>query len=239
MQQIIAIARRELMALFYSPIAYVVMALFAVGTSMVFFLSFDTGAPATLRNTFDAVVWIMVFLVPAISMRLLADEFRAGTIEMLMTSPISDAQVVLGKWLGAMGFFAVLLVPLLVMTGVLEIFAAPDYGPIFTGFLGVLLVGGLYLAIGAFASAATQNQIIAFLVALFITCFLTIVLYYLPQASFVGGPVRTAMFYANVNRQFDDFNKGLIDLRNVVYFVSGIALFLFLAIKLVESKRWR
>ncbi|MCE9589052.1 MAG: ABC transporter permease [Planctomycetes bacterium] len=239
MTQIIAIAKRELMALYYSPIAYVVLALFALGTTMFFFLNFETGAAATMRNVFEGVVWLMVFLVPAISMRMLSDEFRAGTIEMLMTSPISDTDVVIGKWLGAMGFFVTLLSPLVLLTAVLEIFSSPDYGPIFTGFLGLVLVGGLYLAIGAFASATTQNQIIAFLISLFIICFLTIIMYYLPQASFVGGGLRTAMFYANVNHQFEDFNKGLIDIRNLVYFFSGIALFLFLAIKLVESKRWR
>lgn len=239
MTHTLAIAKRELLALFYSPIAYVVMAILALGTTMIFFLSFDLGAPATMRSTFGGVVWLMIFLIPAISMRLLADEFRAGTIEMLMTSPISDTDVVLGKWLGAMGFFIALLIPLFILTAVLGIFSSPDYGPIFTGYVGILLVGGLYMAIGVFASASTQNQIIAFLVALFITCFLTLILFYLPQASFISGGVRTAMFYANVNKQFDDFNKGIIDLRNVAYFLSGIALFLFLAIKVVESKRWR
>lgn len=239
MNQTLAIAKRELMSLFCSPIAYVVMGLFAFGTTWVFLRSFGPGQPATLRPTLEFVIWLMIFLVPAISMRLLSEEYSSGTIEPLMTSPISDTQVVLGKWLGAMGLFAGLLVPLVILTLVLELTASPDYGPIQTGLLGLMLVGGLYLAIGTFASAATQNQIIAWLLAVFIICVFTIAMFFLPQAAFVGQGLREAMFYLNVNLQFDDFNKGLIDTSNFVYFLSGIALFLFMAVKLLESRRWR
>jgi ABC-2 type transport system permease protein len=239
MTQTLTIARRELSSLFYSPIAYVVLGLFALGSTLIFMTGFYPGQSAELRSTFNGIVWLMIFLVPAISMRLISEELRAGTIEPLMTAPISDTQVIVGKWLGAMGFFAVLLVPLLVFAGVLEMFGRPDYGPIFTGLLGLLLVGGLYLAIGTFASAASQNQIIAFILSVFIISVLSIVLLLVSRASFVNADWQQALEHANVNHHFDDFNKGLIDLTNFVYFASGITLFLFLAVKLLESKRWR
>ncbi|MCX5660862.1 MAG: ABC transporter permease [Planctomycetota bacterium] len=239
MQATLTIAKRELASLFFSPIAYVVMGIFALGTTLIFLLGFGPGLPATLRGTYDGVVWLMVFLVPAISMRLISEEFRSGSIEPLMTAPISDAQVILGKWLGAMGFFVSLLIPVVVLAVVLEFFASPDYGPIFTGAVGLLLVGGLYLAIGTFASALNQNQIIAFLITVFIICFFTVAMNFLPQASFVSPGMRDAMFFLNVNAQFADFNKGLIDTSKAVYFLSGIAFFLFLAAKVLESRRWR
>lgn len=239
MNQTLAIAKRELTSLFYSPIAYVVLGLFALGTTLIFFTSFGPGQPATLRPTLEGVIWLMIFLVPAISMRLVSEEFRSGTIEPMLTAPVSDTQVVMGKWMGAMGFFGALLSPLVVLVLVLELTASPDFGPILSGLLGLVLVGGLYLAIGTFASAATQNQIIAFILTVFMICIFTIAMYFLPQATFIGAGLRQAMFYLNVNMQFEDFNKGLIDTSNFIYFVSGIALFLFLAVKLLESRRWR
>jgi ABC-2 type transport system permease protein len=239
MKNVFTLFRRELASLFFSPIGYVVLAMFALGSSLVFYVSFGPGNHATMRNTYAGVVWLLVFLAPAISMRLLSEEISRGTLEKLMTSPVGEAQVVLGKWLAAVAFFAVLLLPLVVQFGVLELSADPDWGPAITGLVGLLLVGGLYLAIGVFASAASENQIIAFLLTVFVICLLTFLLYFLPEATFVPPRVRAAMFYANVNRQFEDFNKGLIDLRNFVYFLSVTALFLFLAVKLLESRRWR
>lgn len=240
MSATLTIAKRELTSLFYSPIAYVVMGLFSVGATLIFLGDFAPGGLASLRLTLRGLVWLMIFLVPAISMRLISEEFRSGTIESLMTSPVSDAQVIVGKWLGAMGFFiTVILAPLVVLVVVLEANGRPDYGPIFTGILGLILVGGLYLAIGTFSSAITQNQIIAFLLTAFLICLLTILLYFLPQAEFVGATLRKALLYMNVNAQFEDFAKGLVDLTNFIYFLSGIALFLFLAVLVLQSRRWR
>jgi ABC-2 type transport system permease protein len=236
---VLTLFRRELSAIFFSPIGYVVLALFALGASLIFFIGFAPGNHATMRDTYAGVVWLLVFLAPAISMRLLSEELSRGTIERLMTSPVSDTQVVLGKWLAAVAFFVVLLLPLLVQFAVLEWHASPDWGPALTGLLGLLLVGGLYLAIGVFASAASENQIIAFLLTVLLICGLTFLLFFLPSATFLPPGVRAALFYANVNRQFEDFNKGLIDIRNFVYFLTLTGLFLFLAVKLLESRRWR
>lgn len=240
MNQTLAIAKRELTSLFFSPIAYVVMALFALGVTMLFLLGFQPGAQATLRTSLQGVIWLMIFLVPAISMRLISEEFRSGTIETLMTCPVSDTHVILGKWLGAVGFFFVLLVaPMIVLIVVLECNGRPEYGPIVTGLVGLILAGSLYLAIGTFASAITQNQIIAFMLTISIICLLTLLLFFLPNASFVGPDLRRALLYLNVNHQFEDFAKGLVDLTNFIYFISGIALFLFMAVIVLQSRRWR
>ena len=239
MSNILTIARRELSSLFFSPIAYVVLGLFALGTSWIFLMSFGPGEPATLRSAFVAIVWLMIFLVPAISMRLVSDEVRSGTLELLMTSPLSDTQVILGKWLGALGFYFVLLSPILIQAFVIAAFAKPDLGPMFTGFVGLLLVGGLYLAIGTFASTLTQNQIIAFLVTIFVICILTFVTFFVPHSASVWPLLRDTMLYLNINTQFEDFTKGIIDTSNVAYFLVGIALFLFFAVLSLESRRWR
>lgn len=239
MKQTLSVARREVAALFYSPIAYVVLGLFTLGATLFFINTFIPGQEAGTRSTYTGLVWLLGFIAPAISMRLLSEEFRSGTFETLMTSPVSDAQVVIGKWLGAMIFFLIMLCPLGVHLIILELNADPDYGPILSGFIGLLLVGGFYLAIGTLASALSQNQIIAFLITVFIISVLTLLMYFLPSIEKLPGWSRVAMHHLNVNAQFSDFNKGLIDIRNFVYFLSGIALSLFLAVKLVESRRWR
>ena len=241
MNHVLTIAKRELTSLFFSPVAYVVLGLFGFGASFLFLNQFGPGVHAQMRGLFWSVLWLMVLLVPAISMRLLSEEFRAGTIEPLMTSPVSDAQVVLGKWLGALGFFLALLVPLCVLVVVLEFNADPDMGPILVGLLGLLMVGALYLAIGTFASAITQNQIIAFLV----TCF--IILLFSPLTNLVTNAkwladypgIREGIFHVNVFGQFEDFSKGIVDLSRVVFFLSGTGLFLFLATMTLQSRRWR
>lgn len=235
------IAKRELTSLFFSPVAYVVLGLFGFGTALLFLAGFAPGAPAEMRNLQWSVLWLMVPLVPAISMRLISEEYRSGTIEPLMTLPISDTQVVIGKWLGAMGFLLTLMLPILLMVLVLCFNANPDPGPILVGMLGLLMVGGLYLAIGTFASATTQNQIIAFLLTTAMVLAFSPLATLLTRTDWVSGHpwLKHALFYINVFGQFEDFSKGIIDLGRVVFFVSGTGLFLFFATLTLNSKRWR
>lgn len=239
MSAVVTLARRELIGLFASPIAWVVLALFALGTGLVFGVGFGPGRPATMTTTFEATVWLLVFLAPAVSMRLISEELARGTLERLVTSPISDTQIILGKWLAALAFLGLLLAPLLIQIGLLYASGNPDAGPLVGGLLGVALVGALYLAIGVFASAATENQIIAFLLAAFLIALLTFLFFFLPESGWLPARARAAVLYANVNRQFGEFNRGVIDAGNVFYFVSMTGLFLFLAVKLLESRRWR
>ncbi len=237
----LVIAKRELSSFFFSPIAYVVMALFMLIAGLFFMtMTFIPSFPATLQATFVGIVWLMILIAPAISMRLLAEEFRSGTLEPLMTSPVTDIQVILGKWLGAMSFYAIVLATTLLFVLMLAIWGKPDYGSIFAGYLGLLLIGGLYLAIGTFASSLTRNQIIAFLITVFLVLMISFVPFIIPRvipaqyADYV-----TAIAYINVNQQFEDFARGVIEIQKIVYFLSGIVLFLAFAVKTLESRRWR
>jgi ABC-2 type transport system permease protein len=240
MNRTLTIAQRELASLFFSPIAYVTLGLFALGSTAIFFIYFGPGEQATLRNTFTWIVWLLIFLVPAISMRMISEEFRSGTIEPLMTAPINEVHVILGKWLGAFLYFCILLLaPMLILIGLLEFSADPDYGPIVTGLLGLILVGGLYLAVGIFASAATKDQVISFLLTVFIICLFSIALHFVAQASFVSNDMARAFHFINVLSQYDDFAKGVLTMSNFVFFLTGTALFLFMAVKVLESRRWR
>ena len=241
MRNSLHIAYRELNSYFFSPIGYVVLALFTSLSGWLFITTiFIEGEPATMRPLFETLMGrgILIAMASAISMRLLAEEFNNGTIETLLTSPVDDVEVVTGKWLGALGFYAILLSTMLLEVLALAIWSQPDYGPILTGFGGLLLSGGLFLAAGTFASAMTRNQIIAFLVTLSILLALSL----LPPfvASLLpNSPLTTVLGYLNVNLQFADFSKGLIDLSHFVYFLSGIGLFLMLAVKVLESRKWR
>lgn len=239
MKSTLTIAKRELTALFYSPVAYLVWAVFALVTGLLFWAVFETGQVADMRIVYSATVGLLALVAPAISMRSFADESKSGSIELLMTSPVRDWQLVLGKWLGALAFLVILLLPLAVQAGLLGYFADPDWGPIGAGLVGLILVGGLYLAIGVFVSSLTSSQLIALLVTILITGMLTLGLYALSQASWLPTELRPAVFYLNVNQQYRDFAKGLIDTSHFVFFLSTAALFLFLAVRGVESRRWR
>jgi gliding motility-associated transport system permease protein len=238
MSNTLTIARRELRSFFYSPIAYVVGSLFMLLAGFFFLvLVFQPEQPAELRRLFTVIIWVLIAVAPAVSMGLLADELKSGSIESLMTAPVTDLQVILGKWLGAWGFFALLLVPTLAFVVIISIWANPDPGPMISGYVGLLLVGGMYLAIGTFASAMTRNQIIAYVVSVFIILLFTIVTYALPR--YLPAWLAQTAVFLNVNQQYDDFAKGLIDISNIVYFAGGIVLFLTCAVKTLESRRWR
>lgn len=238
MNATLVIAKRELASLFYSPIAYVVTALFALLAGFFFLsMTFVPGEPAEMRWTFFWMMWILIAIIPAISMRLLAEEYRSGTIEPLLSSPVSDANVVVGKWLGAMGFVLFVFSPSLLFVILLAVWSDPDYGPILTGYVGLMLIGGLYMAIGTFASVLTRNQIIAFLVTVAILLLITVVTFFLPRAL----PAEYAPYIAHISvpQQFEAFQRGLVDSADFVYFISGIVLFLTLAVKALESRKWR
>jgi ABC-2 type transport system permease protein len=242
----LTIARRELSALFFSPIAYVVMGLFGGVTTLVFIQKcFNPGDPASLAGLlWPWVLILLIFVVPAISMRLVSEEFGRGTVETLMTAPLSDTQMVLGKFLGAFIFLLATLAWLLVPVIIMLFVSRPDYGPILTSLLGMLLVGSLFLAIGMFASCVTSNQIIAFILGIFMILPLVLADLMVDVVNRVSLPhglewVRPTVLYIGVFSQVDGFVRGVFSLANVVYFVSGICIFLFMAVKVIESRRWR
>lgn len=234
------IARRELSSYFYSPMAYVAMFLFLVAAGYLFWRDFVPGQPAGMRNIFDWMVWLLVFIIPVLSMGLLSQEWSTGTIEPLMTAPIAETDVVIGKFLGALGFFAILLVPTLLYVVLLEIYSQAELGPIFSGYLGILLVGSLFVSVGLFCSSLTRSQVVAAVSAVAILFLITIVPWEMLRAegSTLGATWRQVADQGVYNR-YADFSRGVIDLAHVVFFVVVTAVFLFLTVKVLESRRWK
>jgi len=238
LSRVLALTGRELRSYFLSPVGYIVTALFLVMTGLIFMrYTFDQGQPASLRPVFELGTWMLLFVCPAITMRAISEERRLGTFEMLMTCPISETEVILAKFIAAMGFLVLMLVPTFVHVLLLELYGRPDYGELFCGYLGMLLAGMAYMSSGMLASTLTTSQVVAFLVTLFFWLALSIGAKFLPQ--YLHEPWATAAFAADPDPRLRDFAIGLIDSSNVIYFVSLTALFLIAAIQTLEARRWR
>jgi ABC-2 type transport system permease protein len=238
MSRAITIARRELLSYLFSPIAYVAMTLFLLAAGGLFRKDFEPGQPAAMRTIFEWMVWLLVAIVPLLCMGLIAQEWASGTIESLMTAPVGETDVVLGKFVGSYLLFCLLLVPTLLYVVLLRIYSKPDYGPIFSGYLGILLVGALFIAIGLFCSSLTRSQIVAAVSTTAILFAVTILPWWVGGEATLAGFWRT-MADQTVFRRYTDFSKGVIDIGNLVFFISSTAVFLFLTVKVLESRRWK
>ncbi|MFA5864432.1 MAG: ABC transporter permease [Phycisphaerae bacterium] len=232
------LAKRELAAFFYSPIAYVVAAVF-LAVSGIFFAGdvFVPGREAQMRDLFDRQAFMLVFILPMLTMRILAEEFRAGTIESLMTAPVRDYEVIVGKFLGTWFFFAAMLVPTLIYAGMVKGYGQADLGPIVTGYFGLLLLGGLYISVGTLTSSLTKNQVVSAVLAFLVLSIFTFLLWGITNR--VTGTWQTVLRTLNVYERFGDFSRGLLDPRHVVFFITVTVGTLFVAVKVLESRRWR
>jgi ABC-2 type transport system permease protein len=233
------LTQRELSTFFYSPIAYVVLAVFLVVTGM-FFVSdnFVPGGEASLRITFgNYLPVILVFIVPMLTMRLMSEEFRSGTIETLMTAPVSEVEVVLGKFLGTLVFYLVMLATTLLHVILVACYGSLDVGLLLCTYLGLILLGGLYISVGLFFSACTRNQVIAVLCSFVLLAVFTFLANYLARDQ--EGTLRVVLQHLSLIAHFQDFARGLVHTNHLVFFVTSTVLFLFLAVKTLESRRWR
>lgn len=250
MRKTLILARRELAAYFFSPMAYVIVALFlvlvgwvALAGMKVPFLGIDkepvfrTGADPTLRPLFDVLAYALVIVVPLLTMRLVSDELRGGTLETLMTAPVTDVQIIAGKFLGAFGLYLVLLATTLVYLGLVVRFGRPDWAVELMGYLGMVLLGAVYVSVGLFSSTLTRHQLVAGLVGMGILGFLTAGFYLL--ALVVPMEHATTVSRLNMITYFGDFSKGVFDTRGVILLGSVAAFFLFVSVKVLESRRWR
>lgn len=232
-----AVAWKEIQVYFSSPTAYIVgmMALALTG----FFFARGLGGPlpeASLSEFFQGTTIILLLLAPALTMRLMAEEQKLGTIELLLTSPVGDWEIVVGKYLASLAILVGTVAFTLYYTILLVVFANPDPGPIYAGYLGLFLYGAAALSVGLLASTLTSNQIVAAVVAMG----LLLALYSTDFATgVVGGTASTILSGMSIRSHFDDFHRGIIDTKHVVYFLSFTAFFLFLAIRSLESRRWR
>src|SRR5437667_9975605 len=214
MTRSIVIAKRELSSYFYSPIAYVAMMLFLLAAGFLFWNDFEPGQPVSMRTIFEWMVWLLVCVVPVLSMGLLAQEWATGTIETMMTAPVGEVDMVLGKFLGAVGFFIVLLAPTLVYLAMLAMYGRPDYGTIFTGYLGILLVGALFFAVGLFCSSLTKSQVVAAVSSAAVLFVATIIPWWAGSRTTVVGFWRKIVDQGVFTR-YVDFSKGIIDTGNL------------------------
>jgi ABC-2 type transport system permease protein len=256
---IFAITRRELRSYFSSPIAYAVLTVFLFLTGWYFdllvgtFLQMDFAAmrlaqagqrppPLNLnevivRGYFGFVLFFLpLLLAPALTMRLFAEEKRQGTMELLLTSPITDLEIVLGKYLAALALVALMLLGTAVHIGFLYLWGQPDTGPILAGYLGLFLVGAAYLALGLLVSSLTENQIVAAVTTVAVNLLFFLIGF---SAQLVGEGLGKVFEYASVITHFDDFQKGIIDSRDILYFVTLAGLGIFLTLRSVESLRWK
>jgi ABC-2 type transport system permease protein len=236
MNKIAVIALKEFKSYQASPMAYVVTAIFLLLTGFFFGSSPATYAETSIKGFLGVGGILLPLLASVLTMRLLAEERKLGTLELLMTAPVRDSEVILGKFLGSLGILAVMLALTLYYPILLIVFGDPDLGPIGTGYLGVFLLGCTALAVGLFASSLTSNQIVAAVVAggiLFALWSIGAVTAFLPKAlGEVMGPLSLSFY-------FPDFIRGVIDTRGVVYYLSITVLFLFLAVRSLENARWR
>ena len=236
MRNTLAIAERELKAYFVSPIAYVLTALFLLISGYLFSVILLNTNEASLRYLVSNLSVIWLFITPALTMRLLAEEARSGTIELLLTNPVRDVEVVLGKYLGVLGLLLVMLAFTLYYPALLFIFGNPDRGPMVAGYLGVILQAAAFLAVGLLASSLTQNQIVAAVLT-----FAILLIMWLSEsvANFIGKPAGDVMRYLSVTSHSQDFARGVIDTTHVVYFLSIVAAALFLTFLSLQTRRWR
>lgn len=228
------ILRRELSSFFSGPVAYIVSALFLAFSGLLFFSTFFLVNRAELRGFFGVLPMLFAFFVPALTMRLLAEERRSGSIETLLTLPVSAFDVVMGKFLAVLLYVAVMLVPTLVYVVTVAALGSPDAGPIVGGYLGALFLASAFSSIGLFASAVTKNQIVAFFIA-FASCFGLVVL---DQFLVIFPAALVApLDWLSAGSHFESISRGIIDSRDLLYFLSVTAVFVALTVKTVRERR--
>ena len=254
MRNVWTICRKELHGYFVSPVAYLLLTMFALIVGFFFWNGLAyfilAGMEAQLRGqatpmninedvirpVLSNVSVIGLFLIPVITMRLFAEEKRTGTIELLVTSPVSDAEIIIGKWLAAVMLYAIMLLVTAVNFSFLFRYGNPDWKPLAIGYLGLLLQAGGLLAVGTFISTLTKNQIIAG-AATFGVCLLLWVLEWV--AGYETATWAKVLAYFSVISHFESFAKGVVDTKDAVYYLSLIFLGLFLTSRSMESLRWR
>jgi ABC-2 type transport system permease protein len=256
MSNILAIAHKELKSYFSSPIAYIAIGFWALlyGYFYVALLSFFVrqsmqmgqfgmqGPQAMnvnqqlIRPLMQNVTILILFLMPMVTMRTYSEEKRSGTIELLLTSPLTDFEIILGKFLGAMGLYAVMLAVSGIHIGLLFVYGHPEWKPIVGAYIGLFLLGGCFISLGLFISSLTKNQIVAGMVTFAVFLLLWIITWI---GSFSGPTGDKLTQYLSIIEHFGDFEKGVIDTTHLVYYVSFITFGLFLTAKSVDSERWR
>lgn len=255
MGNVLALAGKEFRSYFASPIAYIVVGVFALlyGWFFVAILAYFVQASMQagqfgmdaqsmnvnqqlIRPLLQNVAVLVLFMLPMVTMRTYAEEKRSGTIELLLTSPLTDFQIIVGKFLGAMALFGVMLLVSLIHIGLLFVYGRPEWKEILTAYIGLVLLGGCFVSVGLLISSLTKNQIVAGMVTFAVFLFLWVINWI---GSFAGPTMDQVTNYLSIIQQFDDFGKGVLDTSHIIYYLSFITFGLFLTAKSVDSERWR
>jgi len=232
----LTIARKEFQSYLSSPMAYIIVCIFLVLSGVFFSIMTSAFKDATSISGF--LQWgslILILMAAVITMRLIAEERKLGTLELLLTSPVRDSALVIGKFLGSLALLAIMVICTFLYPILLEVYGDPDVGSIISGYLGLFLLGMTCLSIGLFASTLSANQIVAAVVAggiLFGLWFISLAASYLPEG------IANIVNYLSLSYYFTDFLSGIIDTRAIIYYISVTVLFLFLAIRSIENSRW-
>ncbi|MCC7164430.1 MAG: ABC transporter permease subunit [Anaerolineae bacterium] len=238
MTSVITIAGRELKAYLFSPLAWIILGLFAFFTGFIFVQIMVASRVADMAPLFNWIAVLSLILAPALTMRLFSEEYKLGTMEMLLTAPARDWQIVVGKFIAAWVGFAVLLIPTLWQVLILERYGDPDYGILGASYLGALLLGAAFVGIGMFASSLTQNQFIAYMIGMIALLFLWVAD---APANAIGqnNPIADFFRYLALPGQFQEFFNGVIASQHVLFFVSIALITIVLTTLVVSSRRWR
>jgi ABC-2 type transport system permease protein len=235
MNKVLPIFRREIFAYFYSPMAYIVISVFLIFTGWFFTSELFLSNDSSLRSMFSSIPFIFIFFAPAITMRLLSDERKSGTIELLVTMPISDLEIVIGKYLAGLGLLVVALVFTLPYAITVVALGKPDMGMLVTGYLGLILMGASYIAVGVFASTVSKNQVVSFIIAFMIIFALFLLDKFLAIMPAYLVPV---LQYLSIDYHFNNIGRGVIDTRDIAYYLSLVVFMLALAKLSLESRKW-
>ena len=252
MNNILAIAHKELKSYFSTPIAYVVIGFFAFLFGYFFYAMLiifnqqsaqfeGQGGGADInqqliRPLFLNASVILLFVLPLITMRTYSEEKRSGTIELLLTSPLSDVQIILGKFLGAMGLYAAMIAITAVHMALLFSYGNPEWKVVVTGYIGLLLMGGCFISVGLLISSLTKNQIVSGMATFAVFLLLWVINWI---ASFTGPTTQSVLNYLSITDHFDDFTRGILDTKHLVYYFSVMSFGLFLTARSVDTERWK
>jgi ABC-2 type transport system permease protein len=231
----LAILKRDFRSYFNSPIAYVVIGLFTFLLSLFFNDGLGTGTSDFMGDIVGTMSFLLMFFVPIITMRTIAEDKKNGTEVLLLTSPAKIGEIVMGKYLAAFSVFLVMTAVSFIFPIILIIFGKPDVALIASAYLGFILYGAVYVAVGVFASSLTENQIVAAVIG-FVGLFALSAIDFL--ASFFSGFVAKALTWLSLAAKYEDFGNGIIDLTNIIFMISFAAVFIFLTIRVIEHKRW-
>ena len=259
MKKTLSIFQKELKHFFYSPIAYIVIAVFALITGIFFYLYLSQFVEAAfmdmirsqqyrmppqkfninlqlIRPFFWNIALITLFVLPLVTMRLFSEEKKSGTVELLYTTPLSIGNIVVGKYLAGIVFYMIMLIPTTICMSILFIYGQPELGPVLSGYLGLICLGSAFISGGLFISSLTENQIIAAIGGFG----LSLLLWVIGWAASNSGPNLSSIFnYLSIINHFEDFAQGVIDSKHIFYYILFSTFGVFLTYKSLESIKWR